>query len=135
MTQAWTVCNCNSSPDCFYNLDKTRWGFLPLFLFFCLLSFCAKSGGSDYTKQPVFNIARTKKQVEHCSCNFRTKGKPLYVCITVMVGGKAGIVTSVAPNDTKIYTLHTYNIHIVIYLLVITNYLWKKICEQIWCNF
>ena len=40
-----------------------------------------------------------------------------------MVGGKAGIVTSVAPNDTKIYTLHIYNIHIAIYLLVITNYL------------
>ena len=47
-----------------------------------------------------------------------------------MVGGKAGIVTSVAPNDTKIYTLHIYNIHIAIYLLVITNYLWQKFVSK-----
>ena len=105
------------------------------FYFFVCFLFVQSQGGQIILSSQSSTLPEPRNKLNTAAVTFRTKGKPLYVCITVMVGGKAGIVTSVAPNDTKIYTLHIHNIHIVIYLLVITNYLWKKICEQIWCNF
>ena len=72
------------------------------FFFFCFL-FVQRQGIQIILSSQSSTLPEPRKKLNNAAVTLEPK-ESLYVCITVMVGGKAGIVTSVAPNDIKIYT-------------------------------